>query len=544
MKKLLVAVILMAAIFGGTFAAWQYGVVDRAWNEASGLVAKLLGRGAPAETAASELADAGDAPQQSQTRQELLSAMAGPQQESASSLRPTTTAPVGTALRPPVAQTVPQLDADSPIDVAVHSSRTPVTPAPAASADFVAPGSVVAAPSVQSTPAHNQGDSRLPIQTRPSPQQQLQAQVMAASTPVAESAPAVQQQQSIARQTVPVSGPDAGPTPVLSDARAQIKVVDQLLASDPAEAMRRINDVLAMRLEPDDAAEAGYRKGYAARMLRDEATAEQTWRETADKYPALRGGRYSALALGDTFYHKYAGERPQTSFWDDISIMYSRALGKDDGAFLPPQVKAAVKQKLNRINDSILFGSGPTKLARYHKVESGELLGSIAGKYRVDYESIARINGIDPNRIRAGMDLKLVVGDVEVVVRKNSADPSKGPSVTWFVDGRWAREYPACVGDGVKTPPGTYTFTSKERDPSWTNPVNGQLLANNHPENILGSRWMAMKGMNTQGLGIHGTTVDDSIPGYTSAGCVRLLNKDVEELFSYARIGGRVTVLD
>ncbi|MCC8180122.1 MAG: L,D-transpeptidase, partial [Planctomycetes bacterium] len=90
----------------------------------------------------------------------------------------------------------------------------------------------------------------------------------------------------------------------------------------------------------------------------------------------------------------------------------------------------------------------------------------------------------------------------------------------------------------------TYTLTSKEKDPSWTNPANGQLLPNTHPENILGSRWMAMRGMNTQGLGIHGTTVDDSIPGYTSAGCVRLLNKDVEELFSYARIGGTVTVLE
>jgi lipoprotein-anchoring transpeptidase ErfK/SrfK len=70
------------------------------------------------------------------------------------------------------------------------------------------------------------------------------------------------------------------------------------------------------------------------------------------------------------------------------------------------------------------------------------------------------------------------------------------------------------------------------------------LLPNQHPENILGSRWMAMKGRNVTGLGIHGTTVDDSIPGYTSAGCIRLLNQNVEELFSYARIGGKVTVLE
>ncbi len=207
-------------------------------------------------------------------------------------------------------------------------------------------------------------------------------------------------------------------------------------------------------------------------------------------------------------------------------------------------MKAEIKRKLTVVNDQIIFGSAPTELARYHRVESGELLGSIANKYRVDYESISRVNGINPNRISVGMDLKILVGDVDIIVRKHVADPARTPTVTWYVGGRWAREYPACVGDGMKTPAGTYTFTLKERDPSWTNPLNGQLLPNNHPDNILGSRWMAMKGMNTQGLGIHGTTVDDSIPGYTSAGCVRLHNVDVEELFSFARIGGRVTIVD
>ncbi|MCD7896159.1 MAG: L,D-transpeptidase family protein, partial [Planctomycetaceae bacterium] len=334
------------------------------------------------------------------------------------------------------------------------------------------------------------------------------------------------------------------PAPVLSDAKAQMRAVDQMLSSNPAEAMKRLDDILAMRLEPDDAAEAGYRKGYAARMLRDETAAELAWRETAASYPTLRGGRYSALALADTWYHRFAGDRPQISYWDDIQKMYSLVLGKDDAPFLPDAVKAGIKTKLSRINDMVFFGTAPSGLARYHKVENGELLGSIANKYRVDYESIARINSIDPNRIRAGLDLKLIVGDVEVIVRKNERDPERGPTLTWFLDGRWVREYPACVGDGMKTPAGTYTFTSKDRFPSWTNPANGQLLPNDHPENILGSRWMAMKGMNTQGLGIHGTTVDDSIPGYTSAGCVRLHDKDVEELFSFARIGGKVTILE
>ncbi len=374
------------------------------------------------------------------------------------------------------------------------------------------------------------------VRQQPAPQPQSYSQPAPSLRPAAQPAQPGQ----------PSSGAtmNMAPTPVLSDAKAQIKVVDQMLAQNPAEALRRIEELMVTRLEPDDAAEAGYRRGYAARMLRDEAKAETSWRETAEKFPNLRGGRFSALALADTWFHRYAGDRPQLSYWDDIQLLYSRAIGSDDAPFLPDNVKTAIKTKLNRLNDALFFGSAPSKLARYHKVEQGELLGNIASKYRVDYESISRINGINPNRIHAGMDLKVVVGEVDILVRKNERNPNKGPTVTWFLDGRWVREYPACVGDGNKTPAGTYQLTSRERNPSWTNPANGQLLPNDHPENILGSRWMAMKGMNTQGLGIHGTTVYDSIPGYTSAGCVRLLNKDVEELFSYARIGGRVTILD
>lgn len=403
-----------------------------------------------------------------------------------------------------------------------------------------------------------QANSPRPFATAPVSQSNSPINVVEAANSASSVAGTSQPARSVAksnpaptgslRSSQPVSAPTAGggaeAVPVLSDTRAQLRAIDQILADNPAEALRRVESLIQSKLSDDDAAEAGYRLGYAARMLRDEAKAETAWRDTAEKWPTYRGGRFSALALADTWFHRYATTRPQLSYWDDIQSLYSRVLGTDDAPFLPEQVKAKVKANLNTINESIIFGSGPTKLARYHKVESGELLSSIAGKYRADYESIARINGINPDRIRVGMDLKVIVGDVGIVVRKNSGDPSRSPTLTWYLDGRWIREYPTCVGDGNKTPAGTYVLVSKERDPSWTNPVNGQLLSNEHPENILGSRWMAMKGMNTQGLGIHGTTVDDSIPGYTSAGCIRLHNKDVEELFSYSRINAKVTVLE
>jgi LysM repeat protein len=334
------------------------------------------------------------------------------------------------------------------------------------------------------------------------------------------------------------------PAPVFSTYQEEMRAIDDFLARDPAAARERLETVLRGILSGDDEAGAIYRLGIALRLLREEAKAEEAWRKTAEKWPASLGGRMSALALAETWNQLYAGDRPQTVRWDEIQLMYSRVIGEDDAPFLSPEARTAIKAKLNRLNDALFFGSAPTKLARYHKVEAGELLGGIANRYRADYESIARLNGIHPNRIRAGMDLKVVVGEVSILVRKNAGFPDRTPTLTWFLDGRWLREYPACVGDGDKTPAGLYTLASKERDPSWTNPANGQLLPHRHPENILGSRWMAMKGMNVGGLGIHGTTVDDSVPGYTSAGCIRLHNQAVEELFSYARIGAKVRVVE
>lgn len=497
LKKLLVLLIVLAVLGGGGFALWHYGLIGKAWESASGLIA---GGGSGDDAAETASVATGQEPQGN-------SGMPPPPNSSASPR------PQG-------------LDRSGPVDVASASNSMPTVglrPPGQASGTSAAPAPV------RQQPAPAAGAA--PVSAAPSPSVRP---VASAASPVDRPAPG---------SNVRSAGPDMAATPVLSDTRSQLKVIDQYLTTDPAEAMRRLNDLMRGRLESDDAAEAGYRVGYAARMLRDEEKAEKSWKETAEKYPATRGGRFSALALADTWYQRYAGTRSQISYWDDIQLMYSLALGADDAPFLPENIKAQVKNNLTRLNDALFFGSAPTKLARYHKVESGELLGSIANKYRVDYESIARINGINPNRIRVGMDLKLIVGEVSIVVRKNEGVDAT-PTVTWFLDNRWMREYPACVGDGIKTPAGTYQLTSKERDPSWTNPLNGQLLPNEHPDNILGSRWMAMKGMNTQGLGIHGTTVDDSVPGYTSAGCVRLLNKDVEELFSYARIGNKVTVLE
>ena len=54
------------------------------------------------------------------------------------------------------------------------------------------------------------------------------------------------------------------------------------------------------------------------------------------------------------------------------------------------------------------------------------------------------------------------------------------------------------------------------------------------PQNPLGPRWI---GLNLKGYGIHGTNQPGSIGRYASHGCIRMRNRDVQELFELVREG-------
>lgn len=54
------------------------------------------------------------------------------------------------------------------------------------------------------------------------------------------------------------------------------------------------------------------------------------------------------------------------------------------------------------------------------------------------------------------------------------------------------------------------------------------------PENPLGPRWI---GLSLKGYGIHGTNQPRSIGQHASHGCIRMRNRDVQELFELVRAG-------
>ena len=88
------------------------------------------------------------------------------------------------------------------------------------------------------------------------------------------------------------------------------------------------------------------------------------------------------------------------------------------------------------------------------------------------------------------------------------------------------------------TPSGYYKILEKVINPSWIDPSDPEYEILSGPDNPLGYRWMQIQG----NYGIHGTNRPDSIGHYVSNGCVRMNEKDVEELFASVEVGTPVEI--
>lgn len=130
-------------------------------------------------------------------------------------------------------------------------------------------------------------------------------------------------------------------------------------------------------------------------------------------------------------------------------------------------------------------------------------------------------------------------------------------SLFWTLPGRKARHYYIGIARDGEYRPGVFTVGAKRENPPWTPtarmirrfpelyaPYRGGI-AGGAPGNPLGSRALYLyKGGSDSRLRIHGTNAPDTIGSRVSAGCVRMVNAHVEELYSIVPMGTRVTLFD
>ncbi|WP_371017331.1 L,D-transpeptidase family protein [Pseudalkalibacillus sp. JSM 102089] len=160
-----------------------------------------------------------------------------------------------------------------------------------------------------------------------------------------------------------------------------------------------------------------------------------------------------------------------------------------------------------------------------HIVKPGETLSSISGDYRVPVTEIIRANSIqNPNLIYPGQLIQI----------PGYPDPATLPytiyvsltqrTLTLQKNGSTVKVYPVGVGRMLHdTPTGNFIIINKAPNPGGP----------------FGTMWMSISKIH---YGIHGTNDPSSIGKYVSRGCIRMYNRDVEELANTVPIGTAVLI--
>ena len=216
---------------------------------------------------------------------------------------------------------------------------------------------------------------------------------------------------------------------------------------------------------------------------------------------------------------------------------------------LPRHEAQAVRERLAFLSAKTVFSSksrsaeqiAKDPILALHKVQPGEYLGTIGNTYRTPYQLIERINGIKANRLQAGQGLQVIRGPIHARIDKSDyrmdlfVEDNNGVRI-------YLKSYTVGLGEFDSTPIGLWRVKPGSKvgpangGPSWRNPRTGKVYDRNDPDIPIGEYWMALEGMdeNTKGksgYGIHATNDPSSIGRQESMGCVRMHDKDVDEVF-------------
>jgi lipoprotein-anchoring transpeptidase ErfK/SrfK len=189
---------------------------------------------------------------------------------------------------------------------------------------------------------------------------------------------------------------------------------------------------------------------------------------------------------------------------------------------------------LGVIDAKILFTavSAPEKVD--YTIVAGDSLGKLAQKFDTTIDLIKKSNNLTRDVIRVGDRLRIYQGHFAVTVSKATNE------LRLTDNGKFFKRYHVGTGEYSKTPVGDFKIITRLANPPWWR-ADGKTIPFGDPENILGTHWL---GLNVTGYGIHGTWDTNSIGKQATAGCIRLLNDDVAELYTILPVGSPVGIHD
>ena len=194
-----------------------------------------------------------------------------------------------------------------------------------------------------------------------------------------------------------------------------------------------------------------------------------------------------------------------------------------------------IKAKIENLNIRILFSPLVDEDSFLYEVKPGDTLGKIARRFNTTVGLLKRSNNLKNDIIKVGQKLKVIKAQFSVLVDKsqNKLFLKEGDKII--------KAYVVSTGKGGCTPVGEFKIVNKLKNPVWFRKDVGAVVPAKSPKNVLGSRWM---GISMPGYGIHGTIHPEELGKSVTRGCIRMRNKDVEELYDILPKGAKVTIME
>jgi LysM repeat protein len=194
-----------------------------------------------------------------------------------------------------------------------------------------------------------------------------------------------------------------------------------------------------------------------------------------------------------------------------------------------------VRRRLYALNKKHYLSPADPSRSPAYMVKRGDTLTKIARTYAITAGLLRRLNGLKNDNLSIGQRLKIVRGPFDIRIEKRSF------RLDVLSRGKVIFTYPVGLGKDNSTPAGTYVVGPRLVKPTQFDRETGRKIKFGAPGHTIGTRWITFSGQ----YGIHGTVEPDSIGKEESHGCVRLRNKDVEELFDLIVTGkSKVTIAE
>lgn len=206
------------------------------------------------------------------------------------------------------------------------------------------------------------------------------------------------------------------------------------------------------------------------------------------------------------------------------------------------QATQQARELIGDINIQLALSTRRMPEKKEYIVQSGDSFWKISRTLNNTVEYLQRANGVSPNALRPGDRLYYLTGEFTIDVDLSEF------TLTLLHNGTFFKQYKVGVGREERTPPGHYTVGPKIMNPDWDRRRQGLgIIPYGDPRNQLGVCWMTLEPADPglpRDLGVHGTNNPETVGTNASAGCVRMRNHEVMELYAFILPGVQVNIRD